>query len=120
MKTLLITTIVLVLVLFTYTCVADVCNCWKWYEFGGCKPWNCTPDGDPNDPDTTWRVGWNILLKKCEYVDDDSKSCSETTSSGNCAGGNVYWDEDCTDYKTRFVVTYSSSNWPTGASDSCF
>jgi len=118
MKRIFITSILLVLGIITCICVSDPCNCWRWHEFGGCKPWTCTPTGDPNDPDTTWWEGWNVLPHWCEDVNDVDKNCSETTVSGYCASGKVYWDEDCTDYKTYFAVTYNGK-WATVASDLC-
>ncbi|MFQ6034477.1 MAG: hypothetical protein ACE5NM_01340 [Sedimentisphaerales bacterium] len=118
MKRLIITTIVSVLGLFTCICVADQCMCWRRHEFGGCHIYDCVPDGDPNDPDTTWRKGSNSLPAWCENVNDPNLYCSETYVSLYCASGKVYWDEDCTDFKTFFVVTYKGW-WATSRSHKC-
>ena len=94
--------------------------CWRWFEFGGCGTYDCDPDGDPNDPDTTWREGSGCPPALCEDVNDTKLYCSEIWVHlfYYCAVGKVYWDEDCTDYKTKFVVTYTGP-WATSGSDQC-
>lgn len=124
MKTLLVNIIIFVFGLFTCNCLvgivnADDCRCWRYHEFGGCHPYVCDPDGDPNDPGTTWRDGSNVLPAWCEDADDADDVCSETNVSGTCAWGEVYGDEDCTDYQSDFIVTYTGPN-ATSGSTSCY
>ncbi len=119
MKRSLIITIVSVLGLFAHICIADQCMCWRELEWGWCHNWDCDPDGDPNDPDTTWREGSGCPPAYCEDVNDTNLYCSETWLVQYwCASGKVYWDENCAYYKTKFVVFYTGP-WATSVSDQC-